>query len=153
MMTGVTRVLSAFLIGAGLLAEIALMGCARTSKPPENKAADNLRKISQAYDIAMYKNRHPPQDAEELKPFLKEVSQQEDPDAILVSPNDHQPYEIVWGVNLDKATEINAILAHEKQGIDGQRFVITVARITKQVSDADFKSASFAKGKKLVKKN
>lgn len=123
-------------------------GCSEKPKVEENKAADHLRKIINAFDVALYDNKHPLRDETELKAALKKISPAENPDEIIRSPNDGEPYEIVWGVNLDRQTESNAIVAHEKKGAGGKRYVITVARIVSQMNDSDFANASFAKGKK-----
>jgi hypothetical protein len=134
-----------------LIALTAMSGCAGKSKQPEeNKAADHLRKIGQAFDLAIHTGRVP-HNAEELKSFLKELYP-EDPDELLRSPNDGQPYEIMWGVNFDDQPDINAIFAHEKNGVAGKRYVITVARIVMHMTDDDFDKASFAEGKKPKRK-
>ena len=131
----------------GILAAMATSGCAEKPKVQENKAADHLRKIAQAFDLAQYKG-HTPNGPDDIKPFLKQLSPKDEPDDLLRSPNDGEPYEIMWGVNLDRQTEIGAIFAHEKKGVDGKRYVITGARIVSQMSDADFAGASFAKGRR-----
>lgn len=126
----------------------ATSGCSDKPKgPPENKAADHLRKIAQSFDLALYKGGAP-KNAEEIKPFLKLLSKDEEPDDLLSSPNDNEPYVIMWGVNLERQTDTAAILAHEKKGADGKRYVINVARIVSQMSDADFAAANFAKGRR-----
>lgn len=132
-----------------LSAGAALPGCAEKKRgPEENKAADHLRKIAQAFDIAQYKTGRPPKDADELKPVLKELSKDENPDDLLRSPNDQEAYQIAWGVNLDRQTDTDLIFAHEKKGVEGKRYVITVARIVMQKTDAEFEAAKFAKSKR-----
>jgi hypothetical protein len=130
---------------------LGLSGCG-AAKPPPDKTPDHLRKILQAFDLANYEKRRGPRDADELKSYLKQVGGVEDPDQLLRSPNDGQPYEIVWGVNLMEETDISAIVAYEKQGVGGKRQVITVARIVKEMSDAEFSEATFASGKRPRRK-
>ena len=125
----------------------ALSGCSKKEEVQENKAADHLRKIALAFEMAQYSGKAP-KSADVIKPFLKELSPNEDPDDILRSPNDGEPYVVMWGVNLERQTDFNAIFAHEKKGTDGKRYVINVTRIVLQMSDADFAAASFAKAKK-----
>lgn len=123
-------------------------GCGGTGRPEENPTADHLRKIGQAFDLAIDKNRRPPRNTEELRPFLKPLTQQDDPDAFLRSPNDGLPYMIVFGVHIDKEDDSAALFAHEQKGAGGKRYVITVARIVKEMTDADFSRATYAGGKK-----
>jgi hypothetical protein len=127
-----------------------LPGC--SAKPPPPQTADHLRKILQAFDLANYEKRRGPKDEDELKVYLKQLEGVQDPDQWLRSPNDGQPYEIIWGVNLMDETDIKAIVAYEKQGVAGKRQVITVARIVREMSDAEFSEATFATGKKPRKK-
>ena len=146
-MIGFRNVTKIGTIFVGLAMWPALMGCAEKPKVQENKAADHLRKIGQSFDMAQY-GGGAPKSAEDIKPFLKQLSPNEDPEDMLRSPNDGEPYEIIWGVNLEKQTEFGAIFAHEKKGVDGKRYVISVARIVTQMSDAEFQGATFAKGKR-----
>jgi hypothetical protein len=136
-----------FICCLGLLIALTESGCSQKPKFEENKAADHLRKIANAFDVAAYAGGAPT-NADELKPHLKTVSPKDDPETLLRSPNDGEPYEIMWGVNLDRQTDIGAIFAHEKKGVNGKRYVISVARIVTQVSDADFENSTFAKGRR-----
>jgi hypothetical protein len=103
---------------------LALTGCSRHKKvadpfeKPEFRT--NLESIGQAYRKASTQLKHPPKNAEELKPFLKEFG---DPDSILVSPHDGQPYVILWGRDISNRSL--QIIAHERQGVNGTRFVLT----------------------------
>jgi hypothetical protein len=128
----------------------AVPGCQHhDAKPPENPAADHLRKLGIAYDVALYKGRMP-RKGEDLKPYLKQIAPNEDPEVFLRSPNDGQPYEVAWGVRLDRVMDIGAVFAHEKKGVDGKRYVMTVARIVKTMTDAEFSHATYPGGKKPV---
>ncbi len=141
------RFLSSILV-AFLLVGLTCTGCSeRPRKVEENQAAHRLRKIAHAYDIGLLSGRMP-RSAEDLKPLLKQASPTEDPEDMLRSPNDGESFEIMWGVNLDRQTELDLILAHEKKGKDGKRYVLTVARLVSQMGDADFENARFAKGKR-----
>jgi hypothetical protein len=136
------------LVGLVCTGMLGMPGCkGEPARPQENKAAGHLRTIAQAFDLAIDKRRVP-QNVEELKPFLQQLSGGEDVEVLLRSPNDGQPYEIMWGVNLEREEAIDAIFAHEKLGVAGRRYVITVSRIVKQIGDDEFSKASFARGKK-----
>jgi len=125
-----------------------LTGCAGKAKPEENQAAAHLRKIVQAYNEVNYRHGRSPRSADELKPILKQMSERDDPEIFLRSPNDGEPYEIVWGINLERVTDGSILVAYEKKGVDGKRYAINVARIVKQLTDAEIQKASPPRGKK-----
>jgi hypothetical protein len=137
-----------FPVAVALFGVLSAPGC--SSKPTqieENTAAPRLRKIMQAYDIAIYKGKIP-QNADDLKPFLLELAPNDNPEEILRSPNDNEPYEVVWGTNLDRIEERNVVVAYEKTGVNGVRYVITNERIVKTMTDDEFRQANIARGKK-----
>jgi len=70
-----------------------------------------------------------------------------DPDEVLRSPRDGQPFVVITGVDFD-STAKTTIWAYEQQGADGKRYVMTLSRDVKQVPDEDFPKATFAKGHK-----
>jgi hypothetical protein len=97
----------------------------------------NLNQIGTAYDKATEKLGHPPQNLEQLKPFLKPYG---DPETILRSPHDGLPYVILWGKNPRQAafhTMPPPILAHEQQGVNGKRYVLTVMGVM-PMTDEEF---------------
>jgi hypothetical protein len=136
-----------FLFWLGLFIASAGPGCSEKPKFQENKAADHLRKIGQAFDMAQYAGGAP-NNADEIKPFLKKLSPKDDPEILLRSPNDGEPYEIVWGVNLERQSDLALIFAHEKNGVNGKRYVINVGRIVSQMEDSEFQNATYAKGRR-----
>ena len=105
-----------------VLAVSVLAGCSKTSTEVAGQGPDDaavqLRTVASAYSGATVKLGRPPRNMEELKPFLKLGG---DPDQILRSPHDGQPFEIVWGVD---AEEANGVFAYEKQGAGGKRWVL-----------------------------
>jgi hypothetical protein len=105
-----------------VLAVSVLAGCSKTSTEVVGQAPDDaevqLKSIATAYFSAVAKLNRPPRNMDELKPFLKLVG---DPDQIMRSPHDGQPFEIVWNVESD---EINTVFAYEKQGSGGKRWVL-----------------------------
>jgi hypothetical protein len=81
--------------GAALLVAV-LGGCGpKTHVVPFSQAEKNLSLVAAAYTDAFSRLGHSPKGADELKPFLKTFG---NPDEVLVSPNDGQPYVVVWGV-------------------------------------------------------
>jgi hypothetical protein len=123
------------------LALLIAMGCSSARQPgdlsPEEKAITN---VGLAYRDASAALRRGPASAEELAPFLKKYG---DPDQVLVSPNDGQPYHIVWGLipsRPDKRFQTQRLLAYEESGKDGKRYaldcMLKVHRLTdKEITD------------------
>lgn len=136
----------------GLLVLAAIAGCSSTvTPPPSPAAAENLRKIALAYNNAVGKNKKPPQNLEQLKPFLKDMG---NPEEILRSPGDGQPYVIIWGVTsfsqLNPSVPMGdpVVIAYERNGVDGRRFVATTMGNVVEMSDEEFAKANFPRGHK-----
>jgi hypothetical protein len=127
-------------------------GCSKP-QPQEDTAVVNLRRILQAYDVAEYKLRRAPRNEEELRRFFSEAGATGDPDQYLRSPRDGQPYVVLYGTALDPDAR-STILAHEKDGVEGKRYVITLSRDVKLLTADEFANAEFAPepGKKPRKK-
>ena len=72
---------------------------------------------------------------EEIKPHLATLG---DPEVLLVSPRDGQPYVIVWNIDVENApTDPPTIYAFEKVGAEGKRYVLSTLDIA-PVNDAEF---------------
>jgi len=135
-------------VAAVLLA--ALSGCGFSGDPhvvPLTTAENSLTKIAMAYSDAHGQLGHGPKDVEELKPFLKTFG---NPDELLVSPNDGQPYVIIWGKNpAGGPTDYKGlfpILAYESKGAGGYRAVTDVRGRPMTVPAADFPKLKFLGG-------
>src|SRR5262245_28912503 len=146
-MHGSPRFPGALTLFAAVVAGLGAAGCAGKRGPEENQAAAHLRKIALAYDEVIYLKRRPPRGPEDLRPVLQEICKPDDPDVLLRSPNDGEPYEIVWGINLGRQTDGSVLLAYEKKGADGRRYAINVARVVTHLTDAEIGKASPPKGK------
>ena len=131
-----------------LLAAILLVGLAGCRPAVDvvslSKAEQELTYIAMAYSDAHTKLGHGPKDAEELKPFLKVFG---DPEDLLISPNDKQPYVIVWNVNpTGGPTEYQGmfpILAYEKEGADSRRAVTDVRGRPMTVPNEDLSKLTY----------
>lgn len=127
-----------------LLACIALAGCSSPHPVVKQEDAENLSKIGAAYDEATKQLGHPPQNPEELKPYLK---QYDDPEAILRSPQDRLPYVILWGRDI-RSISIESmpppIIAYEQQGANGTRYVLTAMGIM-PMTDEEFQKIDLNK--------
>jgi hypothetical protein len=114
-------------------------------KTGDGNAADtNLGAIGRMYAQAELKLGRPPKSADELKPF---VSPGTDFKQLLVSPNDNQPYVIVWAVNVVSTPEQSMVFAYERAGANGFRRVLTPSG-TLMLGEDDFAKATFPPGHK-----
>lgn len=122
-----------------LFTGVLLAGCS-SSEPPglKQEEINPLGKIGNAYDRATVKLGYPPRNLDQLKPFLKEEG---DVDSLLRSPNDGQPYVILWGQNIRKVeTMPPPIIAYEKQGVNGRRVVLTAMGVV-PMDEEEFQTA------------
>src|SRR5262249_12620766 len=108
-----------------------------------------LSKIAMAYSDAYSDLERGPKDAHELKRFLK---QHGDPDELLISPNDKQPYVVIWGANPNGGgpTEYKGmfpILAYEKTGVGGRRAVTDIRGRPLTVPNEDFERLKMVRGR------
>jgi hypothetical protein len=130
-----------------------LVGCGRNSTGvqvhvvPLTQAEERLKWIAMAYGDANSKNDKPPTGPEDLKPFLKDHG---NPDEILVSPNDNQPFVIVWGkAPAGGPTEYKGlfpVLAYERKGSGGARAVTDIRGRPLTVPAEDFAKLKFVGG-------
>ena len=130
------------------LACLCAVGCgsSRTREQKSEPSLERLIAIRRAYIEATRDLEHPPKDVGELKPYLKGGA---DLAMLLRSPNDGQEYTILWRVDINtlpplETTSANVfyVLAYEKQGKDGKRWV-TGFRRARQMTEDDFKDAPF----------
>jgi hypothetical protein len=114
-------------------------GCSHESAPLP-PVEQNLRHIGAAYDKAAKKAGHPPRNIDELKATLQRFG---DPDAILVSPNDGQPFVIHWDVQMYRPGPKGAfpIVAHEVVGVDGKKYVLDNMLTIHQMTEAELDQA------------
>ena len=124
-----------------------LIGCGE-EKPTmliEDPTHLALEKIGNAYIRA----EKPPQNINELLTVMKMCNF---PKELLKSPNDGQEFVIVYGVNLRmlKATGNQVpIVAFEKMGKDGKRYVLRGQSSVSQLSDSELQTSKFPDGYKL----
>lgn len=129
---------------------VLLVGCSSSSNPEVVTSGDssNLQKIQKAYNAYISRTGKGPERLEDLKPFLeKETNIQQ----LANSPNDGQPYVIIWGVNhLKNPSPQPIVIAYEKTGKGGTRFVFTSVGIL-EMSEEEFNNAQFANNHKPEK--
>lgn len=123
-------------------------GCKAEEKFEEEPIKANLRQINKAYWAYLGFYDRPP-DEETLRKDVEGLHAMDlgAPAAeAMVSPRDHQPIVIVYGT--DRTAPAHAILAYEKEGVNGTRWVVTISQDIKEMTEDEFKKATFPKGHK-----
>jgi hypothetical protein len=130
-----------------------LAGCGsstETNVVPLTASEKNLKDVVLAYLDAQEVLHHYPKNAEELKPYLKRFG---DPDQLLKSPTDGEPYVILWGTDLSRGgptpyQQMFPIFGYEKKGSGGKRAIVDVRGRPLTVPTEDFPKLTFAGGHK-----
>lgn len=139
------RLLLAMLLGA-MVVPLGGSGCSSEEVSPDDEAIADLGSIARAYDAVIGMHRKPPRSVDEIKQVLvdfHDVGWVGPPDEVLVSSRDGQPYVIILGVDL--GAEISRdVLAYEKNGADGKRYVLLTSRDVLAMTDEAFLAATFA---------
>lgn len=129
-------------------------GCAKPpTPPPEDPTEKNLRLVAMAYLDYVGKKQAAPARAEDLTPILTEMGG--NPADILRSDRDREPFVILWNVEEFPAIAVrkmkdkapprlkNCVLAYEKQGSGGYRFVAFSNAYVAEMSDDELAKAHF----------
>ena len=116
-----------------------------------DKTRDKLQKISGAYLAATTKANRPPTSTADLLPFLGEESMSAEQKRMeLRSDNDSEEFVIVWQVDLRKmgtdGLSRDVIMAYEKWGKGGQRYVLKPPADIFIIPDDVFQKSQFPKG-------
>ena len=131
-----------------LLGVLGLLGCssgkpATTGPAAPETAEERLTAIGKAYLKAASRLGKPPRGAEDIKDDVEGGFTPE----LLRSPNDNEPFVILWGVDLNKlpkSGDAGPILAYEKRGKEGKRFVLRYPLAVAQLSEEEFSKAPMA---------
>jgi hypothetical protein len=121
-------------------------GCGTTGSPvldQEDPVRHQLQAIGTAYIKASNRLKHPPANRQEL---LSALEPGDDPAVLLVSPNDGQEFVIVWGVELRQLKargDAVPIIAFEKEGKDGMRYVLRGRADVVRMTPGQLKGAAF----------
>jgi hypothetical protein len=141
-----------FNLAFGLLSLAAVVGC-KSATPPSaatDKSYENLQQIGAAYSQASIKLGRPPGNANELTEILKNGAASRDPAEVLRSPDDNEPYVIVWGVDFRQLAKntgnVDVVLAYEQRGKNGKRHVLKPPSNVFIMTDEEFKAAKFPPG-------
>ena len=104
--------------------------------------------INNAYLQFLHTHKQPPKSWADLKPLLATTENADQP---WCSARDGQPLVVCWGANVTKWHDWGQktpVLAYEKQGADGKRYVLTAVGSVELLADEDFHEASFPPGQK-----
>ncbi len=137
----------AFSASALLLVVTLLAGCGRGGKARERDVTeDRLYKIGKAYIQACYDLERAPESFGEIKPFIEG----ETSDDMVVSPNDGQPFVILWGVDFARLPpgkeDPFTVGGYEKHGKDGMRYVLRFPIRVGKMTEEEFQRAVFPSG-------
>ncbi len=100
----------------------------------------SLRKLASYYGmyISTHKGSTPTSEAE-LRGFIKTKAPDADIDELFRSTRDNQPYVVYYLGNAKIAPD--RVIAHEKDGSGGKRFVAFSTTAVRELDDAEFKTA------------
>ncbi|MGE3809277.1 MAG: hypothetical protein AB7K24_31825 [Gemmataceae bacterium] len=116
-------------------------GCSNapiTVDVPLEPTHERLLRVAQAYQKANFELQRAPRDIQELKLT--------DPESMR-SPRDGEPFVVCWGFDLfQPAGNSTPVLAYEKHGKDGRRFVINVMSAVRELNESEFQQATFPEG-------
>lgn len=128
----------------------AVAGCGGGGRSNQEQEASPLKPIAKFYGD--YVNQHqgrPPRGEAEFKAFLKESKNAEvlkaefkftDIDKLLISPRDNKPYVIYYGKMSTSTGPGGApVVAYEKEGSGGKRFVASALGAVEEVDEARFR--------------
>lgn len=127
-----------------VLGVLAALGCHEDGKtPPPPTDTNMLRGIIRYYAAAAGELGRPPQKMEELKSILAPLTSE--PDKYLRSTRDGEEFVVVWGLHLHQLP-LDTIVAYERTGVDGKRFVVNLDGVVREVAADEFAKLKFPKG-------
>lgn len=131
------------------LALVATVGCLGSQTASQEKEESNLKPLAVFFGRYLAQHRgQPPQDEAEFKQFLTEISPEElktfnltSTDQIFVSSRDKQPYVIIYGqpTGPSKGPGGAPIIAYEKVGVGGKRYVASSLAGVEEVDETRFR--------------
>lgn len=131
---------------AAILTACLAAGCGRkiqVTDETESKSQEALRAVATAYNAALSKRGKPPAGPDDVAPFLPKGMSLDD---ALRSPQDNQPFVIIWGTDPRKGMDVNPlVIGYEAQGKNGRRMVFTAMGVF-SMTDSRFKEARFPEG-------
>jgi hypothetical protein len=133
-----------------LLGSLGAAGCGPSGTPvaEDDPTRRNLEAIGDAYVRTTQKLGHPPRDTDK-NDFLTVLKMYGDPAKLSRSASDQQEFVIVWGVELRSMKakgDAIPIVAFEKTGKDGKRYVLRGHGDVILMTDGQLRAAAFPAG-------
>jgi len=131
---------------------VPMAGCGSSAPvvAKEDTSRQNLQRIGVAYSQATAKLNRPPRNMKELIATFDEGPDQVPAAEIIKSPNDGEEYVVVWNVDFPELAKargnVDVVIAYERRGKDGKRYVLKPPAHVLVMTDEEFKSASFPPG-------
>jgi hypothetical protein len=121
----------------------ALVGCnEQLAEVPAGE--DNIQQVARWYQDYRSANgrKHPPNE-QAFAAFIKSRSTQQgtpiDPQQLLTSPRDGQKYVVTYS-KPTSSDFMKAVVAYEKEGVDGKKLVVFETKASKEMDDAELKA-------------
>jgi hypothetical protein len=134
-----------FLVLVGI---VGLTGCGQGGGRELNPTQERLYRIGKAYLRSCHALGRGPNDFGEIKDYIEG----DIPEDLLVSPNDSQPFVILWGVDVTQLRYTRQttfyVLAYEKTGVNGSRYVLRYPIGLVLMTDEELQKAAFPPGHK-----
>ena len=121
-----------------VLAAMVTAGCG--GQPATAPTEISLRKMASYYGMFMSSHKGTaPANEGELRAFIKEKAADADLDGLFRSVRDGQPYVVTYfGA---KKVSLSSVIAYEKEGQAGKRFVAYSTTVVRELDEAEFKLA------------
>ena len=142
---------SRFLLAAASAVLLAAVGCSDKIEMPKIPVEEqNILYILRAYCKFNGNQQRTPKSLDELKPLLKEFG---DPEKIILSPRDGQPYVLVGGLDISRVPSGGElpVVAYESKGVDGKRQVVDLRGKIRLLTPAEFDQLKFPSSHKPPK--
>jgi hypothetical protein len=127
------------------LAILAVGGCHRGSEQVLAPTESRLVNLAAAYTNAASHLKRAPKSMAEIQPYL-EVGGED----IARSPNDGEKFVVLWGIDYAKLPPRRenpyTVMAYEKNGAGGKRFVLRYPTRVALMTDAELSQAEFPPG-------
>jgi hypothetical protein len=127
---------------------VASVGCSGGGPPPPDS---QLKVEDMSYWYNKYKaknNRQPPPNEDAFVKLIQKVMKEEQnkdmPSDLLISPRDNQKIVVQYGKPHSNDPNKN-VVAHEKEGYDGKKWMVNEMGQSREVDDAELQQALSAK--------
>ena len=128
------------------LMAISVSGCGGAASRGDLPAEfGKLRDLAAIYVHSAQSMRRPPRGWEDLAPLL-EPAGISDPEAFFRSTRDGQPFVVIWDVDVLTYVGSDVVLAYERRGSEGKRWIVYCSQRMSEVSEDEFRDLQFPRG-------